>query len=156
VDSYRPRINPPSDPTTHNTQARAAHEVDVPQTAVSVPDEQPAAARNLQGGNRRPRGRPSGLDAQQRAELVRLLDVGARAQGFATEVWTLRRVGQLIREKFGRPYSESQVWRILVGLGFSSHRPTAAELERDGAVIRRWKPACPSPIATPERENSLS
>jgi transposase len=64
---------------------------------------------------------------------------GALAQGFATELWTVRRVRQLIEEKFSRCYSESQVHRILVGLGFSSQAPTAMELSRDGAVIRRWK-----------------
>lgn len=64
---------------------------------------------------------------------------GALAQGFATELWTLRRVGQLIEEKFSRRYSETQVWRILVSLGFSSQRPTSRALERDEAAIRRWK-----------------
>jgi len=64
---------------------------------------------------------------------------GALAQGFATELWTVRRVRQLIEEKFSRRYSDSQIHRILVGLGFSSQNPTAVELSRDGAVIRRWK-----------------
>jgi transposase len=74
-------------------------------------------------------------------ELLRLLMNGALAQGFATQLWTVRRVRQLIEEKFGRRYRESQVHRILVQLGFSSQAPTAVELSRDGAVIRRWKPS---------------
>jgi len=86
-----------------------------------------------------PRVRPSGLDVQEKVELVRLLKQGALAQGFATEQATLPRVGQLIEEKFGRRYSESRVWRILIGLGFSSQRPTSRALERDGVAIRRWK-----------------
>lgn len=36
------------------------------------------------------------------------------AQGFATELWTLPRIGKLIERLFARPYSASQVWRILV------------------------------------------
>lgn len=119
-------------------QAEVARKVGVSRTTVSVWNEQ------LSGGGlialkRRPRGRPGGLDAQQKIELVQLLKEGALARGFATELWTLRRVGQLIEEKFGRRYSESQVWRIRVGLGFSSQRPTGRALERDEAAIRRWK-----------------
>jgi len=65
----------------------------------------------------RPRGRPAGLDAAQCRELMRALTGGAVAEGFATDLWTLRRVAQLIERRFARPYSKSQVWRILVSLG---------------------------------------
>ncbi len=57
----------------------------------------------------RPRGRPAGLDAAQRRELMRALTGGAVADGFATDLWTLRRVGQLIERHIARPYSKSQV-----------------------------------------------
>jgi len=49
------------------------------------------------------------------------------------------RVGQLIERRFGRSYSESQVWRILVSLGFSCQRPSVRALERDEGAIKRWK-----------------
>jgi transposase len=119
-------------------QAEVARKVGVSRTTVSVWNEQ-LQAGGLQGLRRRARGRPSALDAQQKTELVKLLKAGALALGFSTELWTLRRVGQLIEEKFARRYSESQVWRILVSLGFSSQRPTSRALERDEAGIRRWK-----------------
>jgi len=119
-------------------QAEVARRVAVTRTTVSTWNEQ-LESGGLQGLKRRPRGRPSGLDATRKVELVRWLKEGALAQGFATELWTLRRVGQLIEEKFGRRYSESQVWRILVGLGFSSQRPTSRALERDEGAIQRWK-----------------
>ena len=119
-------------------QAQVARRVGVSRTTVSVWNEQ-LEAGGLEALRRRPRGRPSALDAQQKSELVKLLKEGALAQGFGTELWTLRRVGQQIEEKFGRRYSESQVWRILVSLGFSSQRPSSRALERDEAAIRRWK-----------------
>jgi len=119
-------------------QAEVAREVGVSRSTVSDWNDR-VSAGGLEALRRRTRGRPSGLDAQQRAELVRLLKVGALARGFATELWTLRRVGQLIEEQFGRRYSESQVWRILLALGFSSQRPTGRALERDEGAIRRWK-----------------
>jgi transposase len=119
-------------------QAEVARKVGVSRTTVSVWNEQ-LQTGGLQALRRRARGRPSGLDAQQKSELVKWLKEGALALGFTTELWTLRRVGQLIEEKFGRRYSESQVWRILVSLGFSSQRPTSRALERDEAAIGRWK-----------------
>lgn len=119
-------------------QAQVARRVAVTRTTVSTWNEQ-LHSGGLEALKRRPRGRPSVLDAQQKNELVRLLKEGALAQGFATELWTLRRVGQLIEEKLGHRYSESQVWRILIGLGFSSQRPSSRALERDEAAIRRWK-----------------
>jgi transposase len=121
-------------------QAQVARTLGVTRKAVSIWNEQLMAA-GLRGLEGRRRGRRAGLSAQQREELLRLLMDGALVQGFATELWTVRRVCQLIERKFSRRYSESQVHRILVQLGFSSQAPTAVELSRDGAVIRRWKPA---------------
>ena len=99
--------------------------------------------RVQQGGlaalDARPRGRPSGLDGEQRRELTRALKAGALAQGFATELWTLPRVGQWIEKAFGRRYSESQVWRILMSLGFTCQRPSGRALERNEGAIRQWK-----------------
>ena len=119
-------------------QAQVARTVGVTRKAVNLWNKQltEAGLRGLEG---RPRGRPAGLSEEQRAELLGLLQKGALAQGFATEFWTVRRVRQLIEERFSRRYSESQVHRILVALGFSSQAPTPMELSRDGAVIRRWK-----------------
>lgn len=86
-----------------------------------------------------PRGRPSGLDATQRRELGRELKRGAVAHGFATELWTLARVGTLIQRLYGRRYSAVQVWRILGAMGWSAQRPSRRALERDEQAIREWK-----------------
>jgi len=87
----------------------------------------------------KPLGRPGGLHAGERRELVRLLKRGALAGGFPTELWTLPRVGKLIWQHFGRRYSEVHVWRLLKGLGFSCQRPTARATQRDEKAIREWK-----------------
>lgn len=96
-----------------------------------------------QGGldalRRRPRGRPAGLDASRRAELAKALKAGAMTHGFPTELWTLKRVGNLIQRQFGQAYSASQIWRILSGLGWSCQRPTGRALERDEPAIGQWK-----------------
>jgi transposase len=119
-------------------QAEVARRVGVSRTTVSVWNRA-LEANGLEALRARPRGRPSGLSQAQRAELMKALVGGALAEGFATELWTLPRVGALITRRFGRTYSESQVWRILVKLGFSCQRPSSRALERNEAAIRRWK-----------------
>jgi Transposase and inactivated derivatives len=84
-------------------------------------------------------GRRRGLDEAQRQQLAKALRAGALAAGFATELWTLPRVGRLIQRQFGRRYSDSQVWRILRDMGFSPQRPSRRARERDAAAIAEWK-----------------
>jgi transposase len=119
-------------------QAEVARRVGVTRTTVSEWNEK-LVDGGLEALKQRPRGRPAGLDATQRRELVQHLKQGALAAGFATEMWTLPRVGQLIEQCFARRYSESQVWRILMSLGFSCQRPSGRALERNESGIQRWK-----------------
>lgn len=84
-------------------------------------------------------GRPPRLKAAQRTELVRLLKKGALAEGFATEIWTLPRVAEVIRRHFGVRYTPTHVWRLLGSLGWSPQRPDRRALERDEQAIARWK-----------------
>jgi len=119
-------------------QAEVARRVSVTRTTVSQWNAQ-LQAGGMEGLKSRTRGRPSGLDEAQRRELMRALTAGALAEGFATDLWTLPRVGELIKRRFTRSYSESQVWRILVSLGFSCQRPSGRALERDEPAIKRWK-----------------
>jgi transposase len=84
-------------------------------------------------------GRPAQLAPEQFDRLRQLLLEGALAHGFGTELWTIKRVGQLIERKFGHRYSSVHVWRILGGLGFSSQKPDRRAIERDDDAVRRFK-----------------
>jgi len=84
-------------------------------------------------------GRPCKLDDAQRAELIKALKGGALAAGFASELWTLPRIGLLIKERFAVEFSQSSVWRQLQQLGWSVQRPTGRARERDEQAIRSWK-----------------
>lgn len=120
------------------TQAEVARRVGVSRTTVSAWNRE-LEEHGLDGLRARPRGRPSGLTEVQRRELLQALLAGALAEGFPTDLWTLPRVGALIGRRFGRRYSESRVWRILVALGFSCQRPDSRALERNEGAIRRWR-----------------
>ena len=84
-------------------------------------------------------GRPAGLDAGQRRELVKALKRGAVLAGYPTELWTLPRVRDVIAERLGRRYNQAHVSRILKSLGFSCQRPTGRATQRNESAIRQWK-----------------
>ena len=102
-------------------------------------------ARQLaQGGRqalkRAPRaGRPPQLSAADRQRLVQGLKRGPEALGYGTSLWTAWRVADLIERECGVKYSTVHAWRVLRALGWTPPRPASRALERNEAVIRRWK-----------------
>lgn len=85
------------------------------------------------------RGRRARLTGDELAGLRRALLQSPTEHGFGTELWTLKRVGVLIQRMYGVQYSQTQLWRILGALGFSSQKPEKRALERDEEAVRRWK-----------------
>lgn len=86
-----------------------------------------------------PPGRQARLSVAQRRRLPGLLRRGPQAWGYKTDLWTLKRVAQVIVNQFGVSYHPSQVWRILRALGWSCQKPERRARERDEQAIRRWR-----------------
>jgi len=103
--------------------------------------EQAYRRDNKNGLRSRPTpGRPPWLSPTEREKLTELLLRGAGAAGYATELWTAKRVGAVIRKEFGVHYSEAGVWRLLrKSLGWSWQKPERRALQRDEAAIAQWK-----------------
>jgi transposase len=84
-------------------------------------------------------GRMPRLSAQQLAEVETALTEGPKANGFATDMWTLARVAEVIERVTGVRYSQTQTWTILRDrLGWSRQRPARQALERDDEAIAAW------------------
>jgi len=84
-------------------------------------------------------GRPARLSAQQKTRLLELLLQGPQAQGYASQLWTLSRVGQVIEKTFGISYHPAHVWKILRAGGWSAQKPKRLARERDEEQIQRWR-----------------
>ena len=84
-------------------------------------------------------GRPSLMTTEQVAELRELLLAGPIANGYGTDLWTLKRVRLLIEKRFGIRYSDVNVWRILGAMGFSSQKPEKRAIERNEDAVAHWK-----------------
>jgi len=86
-----------------------------------------------------PPGRPPHLSRQQKSRLEKLLLKGARRNGYSTELWTLKRVAEVIEKHFGFSYDLSSVWHILQGMGWSCQKPEKRARERDEDAIAAWR-----------------
>lgn len=84
-------------------------------------------------------GRRPRLTAVQKQELERILLQGARASGFSTDLWTLRRVAHVIARAFGVTYHPGHVWHLLTGMGWSAQKPERRARERDEEAIAAWR-----------------
>jgi transposase len=85
-------------------------------------------------------GRKPQLEASQLKKLEARLREGAEKAGFPNGLWTLERIGQIIRDEFGVDYHPGHVWWILrKKLDWSCQRPVGRARERNEAAIRDWK-----------------
>ncbi len=83
-------------------------------------------------------GRRSRLTDEQRAQLDTELRRGPTEHGYATELWTLARVAEVIEKTTGVRYHPGHVWRLLTELGWTRQRPARRAVERDEEEIARW------------------
>ena len=86
-----------------------------------------------------PPGRPAGLSPQQKKQLVELLLQGPQAMGYRTDIWTTRRVADVVKKKFRVNYHPDHIGRLLHALGWSHQKPQRRAIERDEQAIARWK-----------------
>ncbi len=83
-------------------------------------------------------GRPCKLSQDQLLEVERLLLQGPQAHGYATALWTLKRIAKVIRKNFRVRFHPGHVWRLLGQLSWSCQRPERRARERNEKAIRRW------------------
>jgi len=95
-------------------------------------------------------GRKPRLSSDQLDVLEQALLQGPLAFGYATELWTLPRVAELIHRLTEVRYHPGHVWRVMRQLGWSLQKPTTRARERDEEAIQRWvKATWPAVKKTP-------
>jgi len=85
-------------------------------------------------------GRPRRMNDRQLEELEELLKQGATAHGWQNNLWTTKRIREVIKKNFGIEFCRSHVWHILNDyMHWSAIRPAKQVATRDDAEIARWK-----------------
>ncbi len=85
-----------------------------------------------------PKGMAPRLTTEQKAQIPGLLAKGAEAYGFRGDVWTARRVAEVIHRTFGVRYHRDHVGRLLREAGWSRQQPIERASQRDEEAIKRW------------------
>ncbi len=84
-------------------------------------------------------GRKPKIEAGDLKKIDIALRKGARANGFDTDLWTLRRVAKVIEAISGVHYHQGHVWRILRdSMGWSLQRPAKKAKERNEEAVKVW------------------
>jgi len=83
-------------------------------------------------------GRMPRLTVEQVKSVEKVLLRGARANGYATDLWTLARIAEVIEATTGVRYHQGHVWYILKSMGWSRQKPARRAIERDEKRIASW------------------
>jgi len=84
-------------------------------------------------------GRLPKLSRDQLAQVEIELARGAEAHGYPNDLWTLKRVTEVIERLTGVTYHPARVWYILRHhLKWSWQRPARRATERNDEAIQRW------------------
>jgi len=84
-------------------------------------------------------GRTPLLNQHQRERLAQVLLQGPMEAGYETNLWTLRRIAEVIRREFAVRYTIPNVWRLMRDMGWTCQKPTKRDRERNEKAIQYWK-----------------
>jgi len=84
-------------------------------------------------------GRPATLSPQHKKRLVQYLLEGPMEHGYRTDIWSTKRVAELIESKFAVKYHRDHVGRVLHCLGWSHQKPKRRARQRDEEAIEQCK-----------------
>ena len=85
-----------------------------------------------------PPGPTPRLSEEQRQQIPGLLGQGAEAHGFRGDVWTSRRIREVIARQFGVHYHPDHVRKLLRQMGLSYQQPVERATQRDEEQIAAW------------------
>jgi transposase len=83
-------------------------------------------------------GRPRFLSPEQDQQVRAWLAQKPTAHGFRTDLWTARRVAELIRRNFGVTFHPNYLRAWLTQRGYSPQRPVRRARQRNEEAILHW------------------
>jgi len=86
-----------------------------------------------------PPGRPRKLTARQERTVLTWFLKSPKSFGFATDLWTARRVAQVIERKWGVEFNSRYLNAWLAVRGITPQKPQRVAREGDRVAIERWR-----------------
>jgi len=81
-------------------------------------------------------GRPPRLSERNLDRFQSLLLKGAVANGFQAEIWTAKRIAEVIARRWRVQYHPSHIGRLMAKLGWTHRKPVRRAAERPEEAIR--------------------
>ena len=88
---------------------------------------------------RPPKYQEKRLGIDQKEKLKEVLLKGASAAGCPTELWTLKRISEVIKKEFKVEYHPGHVWKVMREMGWTAQKPERRARERDEIAIQAWR-----------------
>jgi len=86
-----------------------------------------------------PPGRPRHLSARQERTVLTWFLKSPRSFGYSTDLWTARRVAEVIRRKWHVDFNHRYLNAWLARRGITPQKPQRVPREADRAAIDRWR-----------------
>ena len=83
-------------------------------------------------------GRPPKLSKRRERSVLSWLAKSPRAFGYETDLWTTRRLAEVIEKRFGVRFNANYLAAWLAERGYSPQKPETPAVERDHPAIARW------------------
>ena len=83
-------------------------------------------------------GSRSKLTKVQKEKLKKIIDSGPRSYGYDTDLWTLKRISEVIEKEFDVEYNTTHIWRVLKNIGYSAQIPVAVAMEKNTEYVKEW------------------
>ena len=84
-------------------------------------------------------GRKPRLNAKQKRQLIEILLAGPLKAGYQNDLWTCRRVAEVVAKKFHVEYHPDHIGKLLHDLGWTCQKPEQRAREADDAAMARWR-----------------
>jgi transposase len=84
-------------------------------------------------------GRPPKLTAAQEAQVLSWLGENPTSFGFATELWTAKRLALLIKRRCGVKFHSNYLSAWLTQRNITPQKPEKRAIERKDHIIQRWR-----------------
>jgi|SRR4051794_6727598 len=78
------------------------------------------------------------LTGRQERSVLSWLAKSPKAFGYATELWTTRRLAQVIERRFKVRFNSNYLAEWLTRRGYTPQKPEVKAVERDNPAIARW------------------
>jgi len=88
--------------------------------------------------DRKQPGSKGKLTEEQKEKLKKIIGSGPRSYGYDTDLWTLKRISEVIWKEFDVEYNTTHIWRVLKNIGYSAQIPVAVAMEKNPEYVKEW------------------